>query len=77
MKGRGVIILGHCLYNSKNYYKEFNVVSAIKFGSTVAIKAFTPVNLGLAGKTFTKQQLYSTLKQNVESNVNDETLKNL
>tara|TARA_B100000809_G_C15111140_1_gene520646 strand:- start:877 stop:2274 length:1398 start_codon:yes stop_codon:yes gene_type:complete len=57
--------------------KEFNVVSAIGSGRTVAIKAFTPVNLGLAGKTFTKPQLYSTLKQNVESNVNDETLKNL
>ena len=37
--------------------KEFNVVSAIGSGRTVAIKAFTPVNLGLAGKTFTKPQL--------------------
>jgi hypothetical protein len=56
--------------------KEFYVLPAQE-GRSVGIKEFTPVNLELAGKTFTKQQLYSTLKQNVESKVNDETLKNL
>ena len=55
---------------------EFYVLPAPK-GRKVRKKEFTPVNLKLAGKTFTKQQLYSTLKQNVELKVNNETLKNL
>lgn len=57
--------------------KTFNIASAVKKGSSVGIKVFTPTNLGLANKTMSRTQLYSTLKSTIPGKVNDEITEEL
>jgi hypothetical protein len=62
-------------YNDKNLAgREYNIASALKKGRSVGIKVFTPTNLGLAGKTFTRQNLYQQLKNIIPSIVSDEDM---
>ena len=57
--------------------KQFNIASAVKKGSSVGIKVFTPANLGLANKTMSRQELYNSLKTAIPSKVNDEIQQEL
>ena len=62
-------------YNDKNLAgREYNIASALKKGRSVGIKVFTPTNLGLAGKTFTRETLYQQLKTTITSIVSDEDM---
>jgi len=55
-------------YNDKNLAgREYNVASALKKGRSVGIKVFTPTNLGLTGKTFSRSALYQQLKNTITS----------
>jgi hypothetical protein len=57
--------------------KTFNIASAVKKGSSVGIKVFTPTNLGLANKTMSRTELYKTLKSTIPGKVNDEITEEL
>ena len=57
--------------------KTFNIASAVKKGSSVGIKVFTPTNLGLANKTMSRTELYNTLKSTIPGKVNDEITEEL
>ena len=57
--------------------KTFNIASAVKKGSSVGIKVFTPTNLGLANKTMSRTELYQTLKSTIPGKVNDEITEEL
>ena len=57
--------------------KTFNIASAVKKGSSVGIKVFTPTNLGLANKTMSRAELYQTLKSTIPGKVNDEITEEL
>jgi hypothetical protein len=57
--------------------KTFNIASAVKKGSSVGIKVFTPTNLGLANKTMSRTDLYNTLKSTIPGKVNDEITEEL
>ena len=57
--------------------KTFNIASAVKKGSSVGIKVFTPANLGLANKTMSRTELYSSLKSTIPGKINDEIIEEL
>jgi hypothetical protein len=57
--------------------KEFYIASALKKGSSVGIKVFTPTNLDLAGKTMSRQELYKSLKNTIPSKVTDNNVQEL
>tara|TARA_X000000950_G_C13903340_1_gene655764 strand:+ start:1079 stop:2698 length:1620 start_codon:yes stop_codon:yes gene_type:complete len=57
--------------------KTFNIASAVKKGSSVGIKVFTPTNLGLANKIMSRTELYNTLKSTIPGKVNDEITEEL
>jgi hypothetical protein len=62
-------------YNDKNLAdREYNVASALKKGRSVGIKVFTPTNLGLTGKTFSRSALYQQLKNTIPSMGLDEDM---
>jgi hypothetical protein len=62
-------------YNDKNLAgRKYNIASALKKGRFVGIKVFTPANLGLAGKTFSRAILYQQLKNTIPSMVSDEDM---
>ena len=57
--------------------KEFYIASALKKGSSVGIKVFTPTNLDLAGKTMSRQELYNNLKNTIPTKVTDNNVQEL
>lgn len=62
-------------YQDKNLAgREYNIASALKKGRSVGIKVFTPTNLGLSGKTMSRQNLYQHLKNTIPSIVSDESM---
>ena len=57
--------------------REFNIASAVKKGSSVGIKVFTPTNLGLADKMLSRQDLYMHLKNIIPTKVTDPVTQEL
>ena len=57
--------------------KQFNIASAVKKGSSIGVKVFTPANLGLSNKTMDRKQLYAHLKNVIPGKVNDVVIEEL
>ena len=57
--------------------KQFNIVSGMKKGSKVAVKGFTPSQLGLAGKEMSRSELYQSLQKIIPAKLGDDPLSQL